>query len=61
MSETLDTLVKTAHAGKAVYHVSRDSMAIEAREKPQKKEKRQKAAREAQKGGDSPSEAGNRY
>jgi transposase len=40
MSETLDRLVKEAHAGKAVYHVSRDSTAIEAREKPHKKPKK---------------------
>jgi transposase len=49
MSETLDTLVKKAHAGKAVYHVSRDSTAIEAREKVEKKaekgEKKEKKRR----------------
>jgi transposase len=33
MSETLDALVKEAHEGKVVYHVSRDSMAIEARKR----------------------------
>jgi transposase len=38
MSETLDKLVKEAHEGKVVYHVSRDSTAIEAREKVEKKE-----------------------
>jgi transposase len=37
MSGTLDTMVKEAHAGQAVYHVIRDSTAIEAREKPLKK------------------------
>jgi transposase len=37
MSETLDILVKEAHAGQVVYHVSRDSTVIEWREKPQKK------------------------
>jgi transposase len=36
MSETLDTLVKEAHEGKVVYHESRDSTAIEAREKERK-------------------------
>jgi transposase len=45
MSETLDRLVKEAYEGKVVYHVSCDSAAIE--------------AREAQKGGNSPSKAGN--
>jgi transposase len=40
MSETLDRLVKEAHTGQAVYHVSRDSTAIEAREKPHKKPKK---------------------
>jgi transposase len=38
MNETLDTLVKTAYKGKTVYHISRDSTAIEAREKAVKKE-----------------------
>jgi transposase len=37
MSGTLDRLVKEAHAGQVVYHVSRDSTAIEAREKAHKK------------------------
>jgi transposase len=35
MGETLDRLVKEAHAGQAVYQVSRDSTAIEGWEKPQ--------------------------
>jgi transposase len=48
MSETLDALVKEAHAGQVVYHVSRDSTAREAREKPQKKEKKRR--RRPQKG-----------
>jgi transposase len=39
MSETLDKLVIQAHADQTVYHVSRDSTAIEAREKAPKKEK----------------------
>jgi hypothetical protein len=47
ISEILDTLVKEAHEGKVVYHVSRDSTAIE--------------AREAQKRGNPPREAGNRH
>jgi hypothetical protein len=36
MSGTLDTLVKEAHDGQTVYHVSRDWTAIEAREEPLK-------------------------
>jgi hypothetical protein len=40
MSETLDKLAIEAHADQVVYHVSRDSTAIEAREKAQKKEKK---------------------
>jgi hypothetical protein len=47
MNETLGALVKEAHAGTVVYHASRDSTAVE--------------AREAQKGGGSPGEAGNRF
>jgi hypothetical protein len=47
MSGTLDALVKEARAGQAVYHVSRDPTATE--------------AREAEKGGNPPSEAGNRH
>jgi hypothetical protein len=46
MSETLDTLVKEAHEGKVVYHASRDSTAIEAREKEEKAEKKEKKRRE---------------
>jgi hypothetical protein len=49
MSETLDTLVRDAHRGRTVYHVSRDSTAIEAREKvkkkPRKEEKKEKKRR----------------
>jgi hypothetical protein len=41
MRETPDTMVKAARAGKAACHVSRDSTATEAREEPQKKEKRE--------------------
>jgi transposase len=40
MSETLDTLVKEAREGKVVYQVSRDSTAVEAREKPRKRRRR---------------------
>jgi transposase len=36
----LDALVKKAHKGKIVYHVSRDSTTIAAREKPLQKEKK---------------------
>jgi transposase len=46
MRETLDRLVKEAHSGQVVYHVSRDSTAIEGREKPRKKpEKPEKVER----------------
>lgn len=38
--ETLDELVKNSHANRVVYHVNRDSTAIEAREKAVKKEKK---------------------
>jgi hypothetical protein len=37
MSETPDKLVKEAHKGQVVYHISREATAIEAREKPEKK------------------------
>ena len=40
MSETLDRLVIEAHTDQVVYHVSRDSTAIEAREKVPKKEQK---------------------
>ncbi|MDR3171378.1 MAG: transposase [Treponema sp.] len=36
MKETLDKLVLKAHAGQVVYHVSRDSTAIEAQKKEKK-------------------------
>jgi transposase len=47
MSETLDALVIQAHKENVVYHVSRDSTAIEARERtvkkePEKKEKKRR-------------------
>jgi transposase len=47
LQETFDTMVVTAHKGTVVYHVSRDSTAIEAREKaarkkPEKKEKKRR-------------------
>jgi transposase len=47
LQETLDTIVVTAHKDTVVYHVSRDSTAIEAREKvaakkPEKKEKKRR-------------------
>jgi hypothetical protein len=47
LRETLDALVINAHKDTVVYHVSRDSTAIEAREKaikktPEKKEKKQR-------------------
>jgi transposase len=47
LHETLDTMVVNAHTGTVVYHVSRDSTAIEAREKaskkkPEKKEKKRR-------------------
>jgi transposase len=56
MEETLDKLVKEVHEGRVVYHVSRDSTAIEARERVDKEGKRgrergEKAAWEAEKGG----------
>jgi transposase len=61
MSETLDALVKDAHQGRVVYHVSRDSTAIEVRKKAEKKhQKEEKAAWKAQKRGDSTSKTGNR-
>jgi hypothetical protein len=41
MSETPDTLVKDARRGRTVYHVSRDSTAIEAREKAEKKPRKE--------------------
>ncbi|MDR1316531.1 MAG: hypothetical protein LBK13_06620 [Spirochaetales bacterium] len=52
MSETLDKLVKEAHEGKVVYHVSRDSTAVEAREKLEKKEKTEKKRCERPKKGE---------
>jgi transposase len=42
MNETLDQMVVRAHEGTVVYHVSRDSTAIEAREKAVKKPKEKK-------------------
>ena len=49
MKDTLDCLVIEAHKGQVVYHVSRDSTAIEAREKAAKKppqaEKKEKKRR----------------
>jgi hypothetical protein len=65
MNETLDRLMKEARSGQAVYHVGRDSTAIEAREKPQKilkrRKRRRKCGGEGPKGENSSCEAGNRH
>jgi transposase len=45
MNETLDALVVRAHKDRVVYHVSRDSTAIEAREKAVRKKPEKKAKR----------------
>jgi transposase len=50
MGEALDKLVKDAHEGKVVYHVSRDSTAIEGREKVEKKERGEEKRGKKQRG-----------
>ena len=50
MKEALDKLVKEAHAGRVVYHVSRDSTAIDAREKAQKKPPREEKKEKKRRG-----------
>jgi transposase len=59
MNETLDKLVTTAYKDKIVYHISRDSTAIEAREKEVKKEaeKKEKKRRGRPKKGETRPEA----
>jgi transposase len=50
MSETLEAVVKEAHAGQVVYHVSRDSTAIEGREKAKRKEKEEEKKEKKRRG-----------